>query len=601
MKKNNVFLFSLLFSLFYLQAGAQVVFMKTLGTSTTSLEEARKIIRTPDGNYLVVGYIADDANSLNRDALVFKVSSNGVILWEKKYGGANWEEFYDVVYQGGYYYCVGYTRTWVKGTNGSPNNLNADVFLVKLGLDGTIAWAKNMGRPSNGTSATDGNDIGLSLTGAAQGGVVIGLRINSGNNTNQNTGMLWVDANGRTKWAYQFDTPNNSVANELTYGIWQDANRNFITGGYYNDFITSSSLMYKVNDAGTLLWSRKNKANLGAAGVFDSQYFGFYSNKTGKIYSTDFFNQTTSSIREAQVMTNKSSDGTVPPNGTIPKARRFYYGSPNNANDNYRGIVMPTGDGQDEFILTFYSLNAANGTTRYATVVSMTTDLVVQWSRQIGFANLNNQINSIVTCEGNSKDLVAVGTVTNTSGNKDILLVRFPSSPATSASCALTDNSGNDTLGITSAAYALSRINLNTTNCSPCWADNKTISGVTVTTTSLSETSTCTTPPPMLPAEYNYIDPLACPDAGCAENLKISINQQPQELYFEITDLTGDYVYERLYATDKQSIENVKQKLASGYTFAEMGLKKGTYVWEVEAIYEGLKGMERKTGEITMQ
>lgn|GEM_PF-5048969 len=82
---------------------------------------------------------------------------------------------------------------------------------------------------------------------------------------------------------------------------------------------------------------------------------------------------------------------------------------------------------------------------------------------------------------------------------------------------------------------------------------------------------------------------------------KISINQQPQELYFEITDPTGDYVYERLYATDKQSINEVKQKLASGYTFADMGLKKGTYVWEVEVIYEGLKGMERKTGEITMQ
>ena len=39
---------------------------------------------------------------------------------------------------------------------------------------------------------------------------------------------------------------------------------------------------------------------------------------------------------------------------------------------------------------------------------------------------------------------------------------------------------------------------------------------------------------------------------------------------------------------------------ASG-PFADMGLKKGTYVWEVEVIYEGLKGMERKTGEITMQ
>jgi hypothetical protein len=338
-------------------------FVKEFGNSgnAKSLEEARKIIRTPDGNFLVVGYIADSTTSLNRDALAFKIDISGNILWQFKYGGSNFEEFNDVVYLGGYYYCVGYTRTWIQGVYiGTPTG---DVFLVKIKLDGSLVWAKNIGQSSAGNSTNTGDENGLSLTGAIQGGVIINARSNSLNTFNINTTMISVDADGKVRWIYTYDTPSIS-ANELTAGIWKDGSHNYVTGGWLNNFLgITGGFLFKINDNGDLLWSKNTRIT---PGIFESQYYGFYNNSNGKIYATDFYNQTNSNIREAAVITNLSSTGGLPFGGGIPRVRRFYYGSANNASDNYRGVLIPTSDGQTEFLLTFATINAPNGTTSAA-------------------------------------------------------------------------------------------------------------------------------------------------------------------------------------------------------------------------------------------
>lgn len=199
--------------------GAQSYYTASYGTNATT-EEARRIIPTPDGNYLVVGYSTPRLDSLNREGLAMKITPSGGLIWAKLYGGVKWEEFYDVVYTGGHYYCVGYTRTWVNDDpTSTPTDVRADIFLIKIKTDGTLVWAKNLGSPTTSTSATIGNDVGLRLIAAPLGGVIVVARINSGAGSDQNNGLIWVDANAKSHWAYQYDLAGNPGANELTQGI----------------------------------------------------------------------------------------------------------------------------------------------------------------------------------------------------------------------------------------------------------------------------------------------------------------------------------------------------------------------------------------------
>ena len=51
----------------------------------TSYEKAGQIIRTNDGNYLVVGSTSSFGKG-NYDVLVVRVNSKGEIMWQKTYG-----------------------------------------------------------------------------------------------------------------------------------------------------------------------------------------------------------------------------------------------------------------------------------------------------------------------------------------------------------------------------------------------------------------------------------------------------------------------------------------------------------------------------------
>lgn len=569
------------------QLSAQNLFVKKLN-DTTRMAEARRIIRTPDSNFLVVGYVGV-LGSTDREGLVFKMDEEGTVLWAKSYGGANFEEFYDVVYIGGYYYCVGYTRTWVNGTFGTTN-LNADIFLIKINVDGSIVWAKNMGRPSAGTSATDGNDIGLRLIPAAQGGVVVLARINSGSNTNQNNGLIWVTPDAKVQWAYQYDYSTVSYSNELTYGIWKDGNQNYIAGGWIDTFgAYKGGFMIKVGQNGELIWNQQTNCSPGS---FESQYFGYYNHANGKIYSTDHYNKSSSSIRESIVITNRSDTGGVPPSGAVPQVNTFHYGASGSFGNNYRDYIFPVGDGYQEFILAAYNLSAPSvGVTRRATLISVDTALGLQWSKQVGYTGANNQIHDMITCNSDYQDLIGVGTVAWASpAYREILVTRIDHSQDTSLTCERPDNINNTTISASSTTLSIQRIDLNTAGCgNNCWAGNDTIGNVNVNDVVLIDTTECSETVEMEEAlQLNNINPLECPAKDCQKDLAFDFSKQPAEVYFEITNLTGDFVIERFYG-------NVG-KLADGFKFDKMGIEKGDYIWQIEAVYPDEKGVERKIG-----
>lgn len=589
----------------------QTTFTKRIILNSSVIQEARRIIHTPDNKYLVVGYMATTSTGLDREGIVFKMDGSGTIEWAKSYGGSNWEEFYDVVQVGNFYYCVGYTRSFVKGIfpttplpPNTPPNVLGDVFLVKIKLDGTLVWAKNMGKTVNGTSVTDGNEIGYRLVPSGNGGVVILTRINAGSSTNQNSGMIWVESDGKTRWANQYDYVNTSANNnELTFSIWKDDLKGFITGGYVATFGTptkSGGLIYKVNEVGDLAWDRNTRCS---PGIFESLFYGYYNRKTGKTYSTDYYAQVAGSVREIQVCTNMANTGDVPSAGV--KAMRYHYGLPGSSTNIFRSLIFPVGDGYEQFLMAANEITtAANNRTKYTTLLSVDEDLNLQWSKKIGMEHevgsgnpgYLNQVYDMVPCD-TSGSFLAVGTLSISTTRKEILLIRVGESSDTLA-CELSASLSDTSLTETATALNLTKSNL---SCDTCFADNDLIPNASITVTNPSNTliTKCSVgerrgpPPGPEDDEISHIISNTVDGQSGLSELSFTFQKIPKEVYFEITDLTGDFVYERFWGNTDKLIQGIK--------LASLNMPKGEFVWEIEAIYEDEKGLERIVGEFKME
>lgn len=60
-----------------------------------------------------------------------------------------------------------------------------------------------------------------------------------------------------------------------------------------------------------------------------------------------------------------------------------------------------------------------------------------------------------------------------------------------------------------------------------------------------------------------------------------------------MTDAKGDYVYQRFFGN--------KSQLVQGYKFADMTLANGDYIWEIQAVYDDVQGIERKMGQFKIE
>jgi len=115
---------------FKLDSDGTVAWEKSYGS--TGDDEARAVRQTVDGGYIVAG-------ESNDDIWAFKLNSDGTIIeWQKTYGDTGYEEAYAVqqTADGGYL---------IAGSTSSFSSYGYDVFVIKLGADGSDAWQKTWG------------------------------------------------------------------------------------------------------------------------------------------------------------------------------------------------------------------------------------------------------------------------------------------------------------------------------------------------------------------------------------------------------------------------------------------------------------------------
>jgi hypothetical protein len=198
-----------------LDASANMEWRRYFGGSNNDRSYA--VLQTDDGGFLMTGHSeSDDFDITNPrgsyDFWVVRLNENGELLWEKNLGGSSVEFAYDLTTSNtSSYFIVGDTRS----ANGDISNPlgNADAWLVNLNDQGNIIWEKTYGG-SNFDSAkaiTPLDEQNFAIAGDSQSD-----DINLNENKGQNDAWIMVIGNeGDVKHSLSFGGNQLDFANDV--------------------------------------------------------------------------------------------------------------------------------------------------------------------------------------------------------------------------------------------------------------------------------------------------------------------------------------------------------------------------------------------------
>jgi hypothetical protein len=190
-----------------------------------------------DNGFVVTGGVSPSYKG-DRNALLLKADENGKLLWNKSYGGPEFDYGYSVrqTRDGGYI---------VAGTTMSFGNGSNDVYLVKTDGEGNLQWQSTYGGALR--------DEGLSVLQAPDGGYIIAGFTNSFGNLNRSTYLVRVDGAGSLIWQKTYGGPYGSVAISLEPTL----DGGYVLAGYMeNAKNIREAYLVKVDVDGNEQWER---------------------------------------------------------------------------------------------------------------------------------------------------------------------------------------------------------------------------------------------------------------------------------------------------------------------------------------------------------
>lgn len=134
------------------QSPPGIEWQRTIGGSST--DDAKKVLLTQDGGYLIVGQsgsnvFADktEANIGGTDFWLVKLNSSGETLWDKTIGGTSSEYAWSgaVATPDGGYLLGSYTLSGIGGHKTEPSRGGLDWWVVRVDSDGNVLWEKTIG------------------------------------------------------------------------------------------------------------------------------------------------------------------------------------------------------------------------------------------------------------------------------------------------------------------------------------------------------------------------------------------------------------------------------------------------------------------------
>jgi len=185
-------------------------------------------VETTDG-YIIVG--SSDSNDVDinnnkgtYDFWVIKINNNGAIVWEKSFGGSEIDEARSIIQTNdGNFVIVGDTRSSDQDVNSLIGA--ADLWIIKISPTGNLLWEKTIGGSSFdvGRSISKTQDDGFVVTGSS--------RSADGNlSTNQGQNDAWIlklDSSANILW--QKTIGGSGI--DFTYDAIELDNKNIIAVG----------------------------------------------------------------------------------------------------------------------------------------------------------------------------------------------------------------------------------------------------------------------------------------------------------------------------------------------------------------------------------
>jgi hypothetical protein len=268
-----------------LKPNGDTIFTKVYGGFGN--EDAKEIVATADGNYVIVGG-SNSVNYANNDVQLIKINAVGDIIWTKYYGGPNYESARSVkLCSDGGFIMVGKTATAATSV--------ATMYLVRTDLNGDTLWTKKIGGANSyeGKSVivnTDGSytialddssatrdsdvrvmnidatgktiiwnkmygglqkDIAKMIQSTSDGGYIIASISRSFGWVNPDMWLIKLDASGNSQWTHNY----GGAGHEHCFAVRPTADGDYIAIGHSKSYSTNGNtqiMFVKVDPSGNV-------------------------------------------------------------------------------------------------------------------------------------------------------------------------------------------------------------------------------------------------------------------------------------------------------------------------------------------------------------
>ena len=195
----------------------------------TNNDRAHAVVEADDGGFVMAGFSESDDYDISNtkgsyDFWVIKLTATGELLWERSFGGSGIEIAYDIAKtDDGAYVVTGNTFSTDKDI--SLNHGESDIWLIKIDDNGNLLWEKTFGGSQFDaaqavSTAKDGGFIITGNTKSTDGDA----EENKGENdiwlikTDSQGNLLWQGAYGGSNLEYGFDAVENEDKSILLVG-----------------------------------------------------------------------------------------------------------------------------------------------------------------------------------------------------------------------------------------------------------------------------------------------------------------------------------------------------------------------------------------------
>lgn len=250
----------------------KLLWVKRYDGPAHGLDVINSIALDSSGNIYATGYTDGDFTT-GRDVLVIKYDSNGNRLWLKRYDGTAHQA------DDGYALALDssnnvYVLSRSQGRD-SNDAINTDIVTLKYSTNGKPLWAKRYDGPAHG------NDFGYAMVVDTIGNVYITGSSNGGTATKDDFITLKYDTNGTRLWAKRYDGTahgydyGQAIVIDISGIIW-------VTGSAYISAKNKDLVLLGYDSSGTL----KYGARYDGSAQGDDWSSAMTTTITGAIYIT---------------------------------------------------------------------------------------------------------------------------------------------------------------------------------------------------------------------------------------------------------------------------------------------------------------------------